>query len=217
MRSGAAIAFSICTALVWLVSADTTFAQADPSSLPARDSHEGLLVAADPWADAERYKARFGKQTPYDAGILAIDIHFRNDTDKPIRLDLESIRLLLSPPGSDRQKLEPLPLEDIVDRILNKRGPSPSTPRVPIQIPGRGPKTGRGKQWEQLAATVRGAAFDMDVLPPHSPVHGLVFFDVNHRYDWVTYARLYVPSLQFLPEKKALLYFEVDLAAARPR
>src|SRR5713101_6299554 len=57
--------------------------QQDPASLPARDSHEGLLIAADPYQDATRYKTRFGKKNPYDAGILAIEVYFRNDNDKP--------------------------------------------------------------------------------------------------------------------------------------
>src|SRR2546425_12774334 len=32
--------------------------QKNPASLPARDSHDGLLVAADPWVDAATYKTK---------------------------------------------------------------------------------------------------------------------------------------------------------------
>jgi len=191
--------------------------QSDPTSLPARDSHEGLLVVADPYQDAARYKARFGKKNPYDAGILAVEVFFRNDTDKPIRLDLEAIRLLLNPPGFDKQRLGPMSAEDVADRILNKGAQDPTARRRPLPVPGRGPKGGRGKDWEELVATLRAGAFATDLLPPRSTVHGFLFFDIDRRFDWVPSARLYLPDLKFMTDKKALLYFEVDFGAARPR
>src|SRR4029077_7259020 len=43
-----------------------TAAPPDPASLPARDSHQGLLVAADPFTSADRYREKFGKHTPYE-------------------------------------------------------------------------------------------------------------------------------------------------------
>ena len=42
--------FTILLALAAV--AATAFAQSDPASLPAKDQHEGLLVAADPYVDA---------------------------------------------------------------------------------------------------------------------------------------------------------------------
>ncbi len=200
-----------------LAGAGAACAQLDPASLPARDAHEGLLIAADPFLDAARHKERFGKKNPYDAGIAAIEVYFRNDTDKPIRLELEAIRLLLTPPDVKRQRFGALAAEDVADRILNKGGPNPTTSRVPIPVPGRGPKPGRGKEWTELVATLRATAFETDLLPPHATVHGVFFFDVNHRFDWLPYAMFYVPDLKFMDTNKPLLFFEVDLGAARPR
>src|SRR5690242_700669 len=58
---------------------------ADPAALPTtRDSHQGLLVAADPYTSSDRYKEKFGKHTPYEGGLIAIDLFFRNDNDLPI-------------------------------------------------------------------------------------------------------------------------------------
>src|ERR1700688_1794204 len=65
-----------------------TRAQTDPASLPAHDSHQSVVVGADPYVTAARYKDKFGKHTPYDAGILALEIFVRNDNDKPIRVNL---------------------------------------------------------------------------------------------------------------------------------
>src|SRR5712691_11255518 len=63
---------------------------------------------------------------------------------------------------------------------------------------------------------LRPGAFEMDILPPRSFVHGFFFFDVNHRYDWLPYAKFYVPDLKFMDTKQALLFFEVDLSTAPP-
>jgi hypothetical protein len=204
----------IAPVLLLLLAAIPVQVQVDPSSLPARDAHEGLLVAADPYQDPARYKARFGKKNPYDAGILAIDVFFRNDNHKAIRLNRESIRLLVALPGSDRQRLEPLKMEDIVDRILNKGGPDVTAPRRPL--PRRSPKIGRSKEWKEVEESLRATALEMEILPPRSTVHGFLFFDVNQRYDWLSHARLYLPDLKYLPDNQALLFFELDLAAARP-
>ena len=60
----------------------------DPMSLSTRDAHENLTIVADPYMTAARYtKVTFGKKSPYDAGIIAIDVYFKNDNDLPIRLD----------------------------------------------------------------------------------------------------------------------------------
>ncbi len=204
----------IAPAILFLLASLPGRAQVDPASLPARDAHERLLVAADPYQDAARYKARFGKKTPHDAGILAIDVFFRNDNDRPIQVDRDTIRLLVTVPGLNRQRLESLEVEDVVDRILNKGGPNPTVPRRPL--PGRGPKIGRSKEWKELEASLRATALETDILPPHASVHGFLFFDLNHRYDWLPHTRLYLPDLKYLDTKKPLLFFEVDLAAAGP-
>ncbi len=64
--------------------------------MPFHDSHQGFTVAADPILKADEYKSRFGKKNPYDAGIIAIDAYFRNDTDKPVQIKLEDIRLTMA-------------------------------------------------------------------------------------------------------------------------
>lgn len=199
---------------LFLLAAVPVWAQVDPASLPARDAHEGLLIAADPYQDAARYKARFGKKNPYEAGIVAIEVFFRNDNDKPIQVDRDRIRLLVTLPESERQRLEPLDMEDVVDRILNPGGPNPTVPRRPF--PRRVPKAGRSKDWKELEASLRAVALEADILPPRSMMHGFLFFDLNHRYEWLPHARLYLPDLKFLGNRQALFYFEVDLAVARP-
>lgn len=201
-------------ALLALGSATAALAQADPASLPARDAHDGLLIAADPYLDAARYKTRFGKKNPYEAGIIAIEIYFRNDTDKPIQINLESIRLILAPPEVRRQRFGALAPEDVADRVLNKGGPNPTTSRKPLPIPGGGPRVRHSKEYTQLVETLRATAFETDLLPPHGTVHGVFFFDFGGRFELLPYARFYLPNLKFMDSKQPLLYFEIELARA---
>ncbi len=115
----------------------TVAGSVDPASLPARDSHQGLLIAADPYTTADRYKAKFGKRTPYDGGILAIEVFVRNDNDLPIRINLKTTQLLIGAPGEARQRLDPLSPEDVADRVLAKE--KDPTPRFPIPRVGAPP------------------------------------------------------------------------------
>jgi hypothetical protein len=193
----------------------TLAAQTSPQGMAAHDEHQGCVVSADPYIDAARSKEKFGKKHPQEAGILALEVGFRNDTDKPISVNLERIRLTLQVPGERRQQLEPLDLDDAADRIAEPGGPNPVFSRSPI--PGRKVKGGRGKDWQKLRERLKEAALASDVLPPHSTTRGFLFFDVNHRFDWLPHASLYVPELRFIPSREELLYFEVELAPALHR
>ena len=61
---------------------------------PTRETRiRTLPIVADPYLSADRYKKEvFGKNSLYDAGIVAIDVYFRNDNDPPIRLNLDTIQ-----------------------------------------------------------------------------------------------------------------------------
>ena len=94
-----------------LLLAPSAGAQIKPAELPAvstRDQHQKLLVVADPYLSAERYKSVFGKKTPYQRGIVAIEVYFQNGNDTPIRVDLSTIRLVVALPGEQKQNLPPL-------------------------------------------------------------------------------------------------------------
>ncbi len=192
-------------------------AQADPASLPARDQHNGLLVAAEPYQDAARCKERFGKKNPCDAGILVLEVFFRNDNDKAVRVNLDAVRLVLTAPGANRQRLVLLSPDDVADIILSPEVRDPTASRRPLPIPKKAPKKRHSKEWEEVASSVRAVGFEMTVLPPRATVHGFLYFDLDRRFDLLAYAALYLPDLKFLPDNQALLFFEVDLGKARSR
>jgi len=196
--------------LVFPLAASGQTAPTDPTALRARDSHQDLLIAADPYVSAERYKDAFGKHSPYPAGIIAIDVYFRNDNSMPIRLNLNTIRLVISLPGVERQRLEPLSPEDVTDRTLLKADANPKLPR-PFPFPR--PSGGKSKPWVEMDTMLRSVAVPSDVLPPKGITHGFLFFDMNHDFEAVRDAHLYIPDLAFMGNNKALFFFELDLSA----
>ena len=194
-----------------------TVAQRPASAPPVRESHGGLTVSAEPWNFPQQYKARFPKKTPFDGGVIAINVAFQNDTDQPLRVDLDRIRLLLYPPEGDRQKLIPLGAEDVADLVLNPAIKDPSPKRKKIPIPGTKPKRGRGKDWDALHAVAESAAIGTNIIEPHATVRGLLYFDLGRQFDLVGYSRLYIPEVTDVGSGKPLLYFELDLSRGAAR
>src|SRR5437899_12909979 len=72
------------------------------------ESHEGMTITARPWTDAALYKEKFPKKSPFAAGIIAIQVIFRNDSDDSMKINLERIRLNLTLSEEDHQALYPL-------------------------------------------------------------------------------------------------------------
>src|SRR5258708_12989787 len=60
------------------LSAFAQSAQTDLSTLRARDAHQNLLIAADPYVSADRYTAMFGQKPPSDYALAATDVFFPN-------------------------------------------------------------------------------------------------------------------------------------------
>lgn len=175
--------------------------------MPFHDSHQGFTVGADPVLKADEYKSRFGKKNPYDAGIVAIDTYFGNDNDKPVQIALEDIRLTVAVEGEDQQDLPALDSREVASATLHEGGKEPQRHKLPI--PGVGGN--HGKDWKELEATLHAAGIQSDTIGPHSTVHGLLYFDIDSRFDLLTSMRLYVPNLRFYGSDKALLYFDVPL------
>ncbi len=181
----------------------------DPAAWPARDAHQGLLVSADPLHDEARAKARFGKKHPQAHGVLAVDVYLRNDTDKPLRVTLDRILLLIEPPGTRRQQLAPSTVEDVLDRMLTKDSPGPQIPRTPIPLPRKDPS----KEWRKLKEALEPMALTMGLVPPHASVRGFLFFDISGRWEWLAHSLLYIPEVNTFGGEP-LLFFEVEFAAA---
>jgi hypothetical protein len=50
------------------------------------------------------------------------------------------------------------------------------------------------------------------VIGAHSTMEGLVYFDLRGEWDLLQTARLYVPDLERMTTKQAILYFDIDFS-----
>jgi hypothetical protein len=210
-----AITAALASASVLQQRTSQSGAQKDPTKLPAHESHQDLLVAADPWVTAEEYKARFPKDSPFDFGIMAIDVYFKNDGSMPVRINLDTIRLTITHKEEADENLPPLAANDIASYMLgNNSGGKNPTKHTRLPIPVHSGSSKNDKKVLELADMLHAFQLQTDLVPPHSIVRGLFYFDVDGHFDWITSAKLYVPDLKMMGSDKTLFFFDVDLSVA---
>jgi hypothetical protein len=188
-----------------------------PSSLKTNslESHEGMTITARPWTDPALYKEKFPKKSPFAAGIIAIQVVFRNDSDDSMKINLERIRLNVTLSEEDRQALYPLSPEEGADVITRPATKNVTAKRLPIPLGG--PKTGKDKKWIEVEQSLRDAGVQASIVAPHSSVQGLLYFDLRSQFDLLNTAHLYVPEIVAIEKNRGLLYFEIDLSRSAER
>src|SRR5262252_3334714 len=191
---------------------NSTAQQPAPLKTSALESHEGLTISALPWTNPALYKEKFHKRSPYAAGIVAVQVVFRNDSDDSMKVNLERIRLNVTLSEEDHQALDALTSEQAADVILQPSVKNLGRSRFPIPIGG--PKVGRDKKWVELEQELREAGVKASVVAPHSSAEGLLYFDLQHQFDLLSNAHLYVPDIIALEKNHGLMFFEIDLSQA---
>ena len=183
-----------------------------PSSLKTTslESHEGMTITARPWTDPALYKEKFPKKSPVAAGIIAVQVVFRNDSDDSMKVNLERIRLNLILSEEEHQALYPLSPEEAADVITHPSTKNVTSKRLPIPLGG--PKTGRDKKWTEVEQSIRDAGVQASVVAPHGTVQGLLYFNLRSQFELLNSAHLYVPEIVALEKNRSLMYFEIDLS-----
>jgi hypothetical protein len=188
-------------------------ARQTPMKAPYADTHEGMSVGVEPWTQASAYKQKFPKKSPFSGGVVALQMTFRNDSDQSIKIDVQSIRLMLLIGEDNRQELASLTAEDVADTVLlTNNGKDPTQRRNPLPIPIGKPKPSRDKNWTELRDACQNAAVPSSVVAAHSTVVGLVYFDLRSEWDLLQTAKVYLPNLVSMSTKTPLSYFEIDLS-----
>jgi hypothetical protein len=182
----------------------------DPATLAARDSHQGILIACDPYQDSNRVKELMGKENPLKAGILPVEVYVRNSNRWPVAITLSEIRLDLAPPGEGHQRIDPLTADYVATQILH---PQPSNPATRRRLPIPFPSMSRNGKWQKLRDKLQSLAFPDAVIAPDATVHGFFYFDLSGDFSVLPYARLYVPDLKFLGNTQAIMFFDVHFQA----
>lgn len=175
-------------------------------------SHEGMTITARPWTDGALYKEKFPKKSPYAAGVLAVLVAFRNDSDDSVKINLDRIRLSLRIDEDNRQELAPLTAGEVADAVLRPAAKAPTQRRLPFPLPASAPKTGKDKNWTELQTQAQNAAIPTTVVAPHSTVQGLLYFDLQRQFELLNTSHLYIPDIVVMQKNRSLTYFEIDLS-----
>src|ERR1700674_3119647 len=182
-----------------------------PLRTASLESHEGLTISATPWTDPAKYKEKFPKKSPYAAGILAVQVSFRNDSDDSVKINLSRIRLTVHLDAENAQELPSLSAEELVQAVLKPGGKDPTATRKKLPLPVPLPKGGKDKNADELQRQAQDAGVPTGVIAPHSTVQGLLYFDLQNQFDLLDTAHLYVPELVLMRGNRALTYFDIDL------
>jgi hypothetical protein len=181
------------------------------------ESHEGMTITARPWTDPALYKEKFPKKSPFAAGIVAVQVVFRNDSDDSLKINLERIRLNVMLSEEDHQALNPLSPEEAADVIMNPGAKDPTKNRKKFPFPTGAPKVGHDKHWAEVEKAMEDAAVQSSIVAPHRAVEGLLYFDLRSQFDLLNSAHLYVPEIVAIEKNRGLLYFEIDLSRSAER
>jgi hypothetical protein len=177
-------------------------------SLP-HDRHAGLTVSAEPLTDPSRAKHVFGKANPLPAGILPVEVFFRNDTSEPIQIGLDTIQLDIHYQSGRMDGVDSLAPAQVATAIVHPHG-NPGAPRerrFPIGMAPVG-----DKKVDKLLETLRPLALNSDIVPPMGMIHGYLFFDLQHDISLVGQSSLYIPDAVIVPSRKPLIFFEVSFS-----
>ena len=198
--------------VVSLLGAKLLTAQQPPLRTASLESHEGLTISAQPWTDAARYKDKFPKKSPYAAGVVALQVAFRNDSNESMRVNLERVRLTVQLDENNKQEVQALTAEQLADEVLKPAAKDPTAKRQRLPIPVGGSKGGRDKHWAELQSQAQDAGVPTSVVAPHSTVQGLLYFDLQNQFDLLQTAHLYIPEVVEMRQNRALTYFDIDLS-----
>ena len=166
-----------------------------------------------PWTVPSQYKEKFPKKSPFDGGVLAVQVNFRNDSGESLRVNLDKIRLNVQIDEDNRQEVPSLTPEQLADAALKPKTKDPTAsrgPRLPVPLPSK--KGGRDKHWDELEKEADNAPVPTSVVSPTSTVQGLLYFDLDGQFDLLQTAHLYIPQIAKMNHTGALTYFDIDLS-----
>jgi hypothetical protein len=211
------LAVALGCLLVLLAGSNFACAQQAPLKASSLESHEGLTISAQPWTDAALYKEKFPKKSPYAAGVVALKVAFRNDSDESLRVNIGRIRLAVQLDADNRQEVQSLTADQLADEVLKPAAKDPTAKRkLPIPVGGGSPG-GRDKHWTELQRQAQDAGVPSSVVAAHSTVQGLLYFDLQSQFDLLQTAHLYIPEVTTMNQNRALTYFDIDLSQRTSR
>lgn len=169
------------------------------ASYAARDAHDGVTIAADPYERPEKSKEVFGKYDPLKIGVMPVLLVITNASQDAVRLDNLVIQFI----AADRQRAEPIPADEVSMRVKGKKAPPKMGPRSPLpRLPKRADPN--------VISAIVDHEFLLKMIPPGDTVSGFLFFDTNRRPDVLKGARLYLTGATWARTAQPLLFFDIS-------
>jgi hypothetical protein len=164
----------------------------EAASYDARDSHEGITIAAEAYTSDEQIKAAFGKSDPRKFGVLPLYVVFFNTSKDALRLDALELTL-----ERGRERFPQIPAIDVSRRIHGIQVPNGIKP-IKIKSP---------------ISSIVDQEFLLKMVPPGETAGGFLYFD---RFAGALSlgqddTRLYLNRIQWAGSGHELLYFEIAL------
>lgn len=198
------LVFAAVVAAAALAAQEANF-PADLDTFLARDAHEGVTFAARPLRDSTEAEAVFGKNAaPLRAGVLPVELLIVNQRAEVVEAAVDRVVLV-----TDEKKFEQVEPQEIAWALYPP--PESKKPINPTRIPSRIPKDkNRGKR-EEAEAALRSRQLRAAVAPPGGRARGYLYFKVGETPLDLAEVRVYIPEVVALPEREALLFFEISL------
>jgi hypothetical protein len=189
------LALFMSIAAAFAADKETPFRAPAAVSMDHRQANGAVTIGADPYVSGDKVKVAFGKQEPYQYGMLPVLVVIQNDGKDSIKLD--QLKAEYVSPRGDR--VVATPAKD----VRYSRGAD----RPGIVTGPKGPLPARMKKnpLDNPAIEVHALSAPL-VLPGHS-ASGFLYFQTGLQ----TGATIYLTGLSEAGSGKELLYFEIAL------
>lgn len=166
------------------------------SSFEAKQSNNGVTIAAVAYDSEALARTAFGKLNPYEHGVLPVLVVIQNDGTGALNLAGMRVEYI----EADRSRIDATPAGDVPYLRAPKRPNMNGSP-----LPG----LGRSKKNPLAAPEINERGFAAKMLPPGDSAHGFFYFQSGHRRG----GKLYLTGLKEAASGKELFYFEIPLDA----
>jgi hypothetical protein len=161
----------------------------DLTSYTARDTHEGITIAAEPYDkdQTEKIKTAFGKGDPRESNALPVYLVIFNPTKDALKLEGMSISL----EDANGRKFAQIAGIDLEQRM-----------RGSVVVKGNKVKTVR-----KPASAITEQELLVKMVPPGETIGGFVYFDNAPKS--ASGSTVFLNGLKWASSGKELLYFEI--------
>lgn len=171
------------------------FSAAPAPSYAAHQTSSKVTIGVDPFVDGEKARPAFGKNNPYQYGVLPVLVVIQNDTEKALRVD----RLKVDYIGPNRNRVEATPAAEIKFLTGPRR---PDVMAGPTGVPKIRKHKNPLDSWE-----IEGRAFAARMIPAGQSASGFFYFQTGFQRG----SRLYITGMAEADTGKEILYFEVSM------